>query len=68
MAIQYRTKEGDVLDEICYSYYGSSQAIHAVLEANPGLAENGTVFEAGVEIILPDYSAEEEEDEDVLWS
>jgi len=68
MAIQYRTKDGDVLDQICYDYYGSEQAVHAVLEANPGLADYGTVFSAGVEIILPDYTADDEKDEDVLWS
>lgn len=54
MATQYRTKDGDVLDQICYDHYETEQAVPTVLEANPSLADNGTVFSAGIEIILPD--------------
>ncbi|NAX00016.1 MULTISPECIES: tail protein X [unclassified Vibrio] len=68
MAKLYRTRDGDVLDEICYSEYGTEKAITAVLNANPGLAEKGSKFAAGIQIILPDYSPPAEKDEDVLWS
>lgn len=68
MAKLYRTSDGDVLDEICYAEYGTEEAIYDVLEANPGLAENGTVFSAGIEIILPDYTASATEAEVTLWS
>lgn len=68
MAKLYRTRDGDVLDEICYSEYGTEKAITAVLNANPGLAEKGSKFTAGIQIILPDYSPLAEKDEDVLWS
>ena len=52
--MQYRTKEGDTLDAICWKYYGQQNVINIVLEANPGLADKGTVFEAGIVIELPD--------------
>lgn len=49
------TQDGDMLDRICYDYYGySSGAVEAVLVANPGLADHGTVLEAGLTITLPD--------------
>lgn len=69
MAIQLRTKAGDRLDTICNKHYGTPKAIHVVLEANPGLAEHGTVFSEGVKIILPDYSENTVGNGDaVLWS
>jgi len=69
MATQYRTKQGDRLDDICNEYYGTPNAIHVVLEANPGLAENGTIYDEGIKIILPDYSEDTVGNGDaVLWS
>jgi phage tail protein X len=68
MAKLYRTSAGDVLDSICYAEYGTEAAIITVLEANPHLSELGTKYQAGVEIVLPDYTPPAEEDEDVLWS
>ncbi|PNH90829.1 phage tail protein [Vibrio diazotrophicus] len=68
MAKLYRTRDGDMLDAICYSEYGTEQAVTIVLDANPRLAENGAKFSAGVQIVLPDYNPPAEEDEDVLWS
>lgn len=53
--MQYRTKDGDVLDAICWVHYGhQTDAVEAVLLANPGLAETGPVFTAGILINLPD--------------
>lgn len=50
----YRTLAGDVLDWICWRYYGrQSGAVEAVLAANVGLAERGAVYPAGVVITLP---------------
>lgn len=68
MANQYRTSAGDNLAQICYDYYGSCDALVTVLDANPGLAEYGTVYDYGVLIIMPDYTVSDEVDEDVLWS
>ena len=67
--ITYTTKDGDVLDEICWKYYGStSGTVEKVLEANRHLAELGSIFAAGVKIILPDLTQEEETESVKLWS
>lgn len=50
---QYRTKQNEVLDWICYEHYNSELAVAPVLEANPGLADYGEVLPAGVLIELP---------------
>ncbi|MHC6527642.1 tail protein X [Vibrio proteolyticus] len=68
MAKRYLTRDSDVLDDICYQEYGSEQAVVAVLEANPKLAELGTRLPAGLIIVLPDYTPPSHDDEDVLWS
>jgi len=53
--VTYVTKDGDVLDWICWRHYGSTApaTTEAVLDANYGLAEKGPVFKAGIEIELP---------------
>ena len=67
--ISYTTKDGDVLDEICWKYYGStSGTVEKVLEANRHLAELGSIFAAGIKIILPDLAQEEETESVKLWS
>lgn len=53
----YITKDGDMLDKICWEYYGKSSGyMEQVLAANPGLAELGPVYDAGVSIELPTIS------------
>jgi len=49
----YRTKQGDVLDAICYQFYGREDATVEVLNANPSLADKGVVLAAGIIIQLP---------------
>ena len=49
----YRTRDGDVLDAICWRHYGSVTAVAAVLEANRELAGYGPALPAGVLIELP---------------
>ncbi len=67
--ITYVTKDGDVLDAICWKYYGSTTGVvEKVLEANRHLAELGSIFEANVKIVLPDLSQEEETESIKLWS
>ncbi len=67
--ITYVTKDGDVLDAICWKYYGNtSGTVEKVLEANRHLAELGSIFAAGVKIILPDLTQEEETESVKLWS
>ncbi len=55
MASQYRTKDGETLDLICWRHYGvQSGAVEAVLEANTHLADQGVILQAGTLINLPD--------------
>lgn len=54
MPFEYTTKDGDMLDDICWRHYGRSDAGPAVLEANRGLADLGPVYAAGIVILLPD--------------
>lgn len=58
MATVYTTRNGDMLDLICYRHYDGKQAgaVEAVLEANRvlGLSERGPVLPMNVKIVLPD--------------
>lgn len=68
MAATYRCQDGDMLDSICFAYYGkSSGVVEQVLEANPQLADLGPVFSAGQEIILPDLPADPAVQSVSLW-
>ncbi len=67
--ITYITKDGDVLDAICWKYYGkNSGVLEKVLEANRHLAEPDAIFNAGVKIVLPDLAQEAEAESVKLWS
>lgn len=66
--ITYITKDGDVLDAICFKYYGTTNgAVEKVLESNRHLSELGSIFNANVKIVLPDLPKEETESVK-LWS
>ncbi|ACS80172.1 tail protein X [Maridesulfovibrio salexigens] len=65
--IIYTTKDGDMLDHICWKHYGTESAVPEVLEANPGLVDLGAVLEAGVEIILPEIATPEPDQGTSLW-
>ncbi|WP_319778457.1 tail protein X [Maridesulfovibrio sp.] len=68
MSTKYMTIDGDMLDALCYKQYGREGAVTDVLEGNPGLAEKGTVFEAGVVIFFPDLDEAETETATIkLW-
>lgn len=50
----YRTRDGDMLDVICLAFYGHADGyLESVLAANPGLANIGPVYTAGLLINLP---------------
>ncbi len=52
--MQYRTKDGDVLDQICTHHYGAGNFdLQDVLEANRELATFGPVLPSGVVLELP---------------
>ncbi|WP_353269873.1 tail protein X [Wolbachia endosymbiont (group A) of Myopa testacea] len=54
MTTYYVSKESEMLDLICWKYYGySSGAVEIVLEENPGLVEYGSFLPAGLKIKLP---------------
>jgi len=53
----YRTRDGDMLDQVCKAVYGSEAMVTAVLDANPHLADLGPVYPAGTVITLPDVAA-----------
>ena len=65
----YLTSDGDVLDAVCHRQYGPRpQAVEAVLDANPGLADRGPLLPAGLRIELPELPAESRESGVVrLW-
>lgn len=53
--MQYRAKDGDVLDDICARYYGDLPwTLDLVLAANVGLAARRPIIDAGTIIELPD--------------
>ncbi|MDH0300574.1 MULTISPECIES: tail protein X [unclassified Pseudomonas] len=55
MARTCKTSEGDLLDTLCQHYYGHlTGTVEAVLDANPGLADEAQPFRAGVRILLPE--------------
>lgn len=65
----YVTRDGDMLDWICWRHYGrSAGAVEAVLAANPGLADLGPVYAAGLTIALPDLPDAGEIETVRLWS
>ena len=54
IGMQYRTRDGDVIDAICHRFYGSSEMTPAVYEANQGLSKHGAVLPGGIVIELPE--------------
>ncbi|MCX4025155.1 tail protein X [Endozoicomonas sp. SM1973] len=67
MATIYRTKDGDTLDWICKQYYGDEAFVLQVLDANPRLVEQGPVLVAGINILLPALTPQNQTVE-YLWS
>ncbi|WP_019221584.1 tail protein X [Bartonella senegalensis] len=56
MSDLYVTKEGDMVDAICWKYYAKRQqalAVERVYAANFGLADYGPILKAGITILLP---------------
>jgi len=52
-----RTIDGDMLDVICLNHYGHARRyVESVLNANPGLADQGSVLSAGITIVLPELT------------
>jgi len=69
MGTTYRTRDGDMLDNICWRHYGrQSGAVEPVLAANPGLADLGTTYATGVLIDLPNMAVETVSGPVRLWN
>lgn len=58
MTQQYQTRDGDMVDEIAWNYYGTrgGLAVEKFLEANPGLADQPARLPAGLLLVLPDLA------------
>lgn len=70
MPMTYQTRDGDVLDAICATHYGTenlSNIVTQVLEANPGLADRGAVYPSGLYITLPDLAPPVQASAYSLW-
>lgn len=66
----YQTRDGDVLDAICASYYGEDnigKTVVQVLEANRDLADRRAVYPAGLFITLPDIAPPVAQSPIQLW-
>jgi phage tail protein X len=57
---RYLTREGDILDDLCFRIYGKQDAgqVEAVLLANPNLAEVALELPAQIVIEFPDLTTE----------
>ncbi|EPM68767.1 prophage PSPPH02, tail protein X [Pseudomonas syringae pv. theae ICMP 3923] len=67
MATICRTSDGDILDTVCFNYYGHLKgSVEAVLDANQGLADVVQPYRAGLVITLPDLPAPSDETV-MLW-
>ena len=67
MALIYKTRDGDMLDDICWRHYQREGAMVEVLKANPDLADVGAILPSGLEIILPNLSEPEIKESFNLW-
>lgn len=68
-SVVYTTIEGDMLDMICFKHYGyENGSVEAVYAANRELAEQGTAFANGLQIVLP-YIAQQKQERRIvtLW-
>lgn len=70
MPTTWITRDGDVLDAICATHYGTenlSAVLTLVLEANQGLADKGAVYPAGIRIVWPEITQQVSESPYSLW-
>ncbi len=67
MVMTYQTREGDVLDDICWRYYERVDVVIDVLNANPGIVEYGAILPKGLMILLPEIERGEAIESIGLW-
>lgn len=58
-----------MLDAVALDHYGSNAAhvLEAVLAVNPGLADVGPVWPAGLEVVLPVVDTPQSDETAQLW-
>ena len=66
--LSYRTKEGDMVDEIAFSYYGTETMTLEILKANPFLGDYSDILPAGLLLALPEITPAPEISTIELWS
>ena len=55
MATTVYATQGDTVDAICWRIYGRTAGVtEAVLEANPGLSDFGSILPHGTQVAIPD--------------
>lgn len=55
MFVSVRAHQNDTVDNLCWRYYGRTAGVtEAVLEANPGLADNGPILPQGLIVNMPE--------------
>jgi phage tail protein X len=61
--------QGDTVDAICWRLYGRTAGVtEAMLDANPGLADLGTILPHGTRVQLPEVAPQAEQRQMVnLW-
>jgi phage tail protein X len=64
--VSYVTKEGDILDWICWKHYGTTAVLEQVLSVNPNLTEEK--LPAGIVVKLPYITSIKSKKEIKLWS
>lgn len=65
----YLTRHGETLDAIAWRVYGTEQAVHAILLANPGVTYQSAELPAGLLLTLPDAPASDRQVQTVrLWA
>ena len=67
MSREIVTKDGDMLDALCWRHYGREDVVPDVLEANPALAGKPPMLEAGLRVMLPNLPEPAEKREIRLW-
>ena len=66
--MQAIAQQGDTVDMICARYYGRTEGVfESVLDANPGLAERGSVLPYGTAVELPDVQSSPVTETINLW-
>lgn len=65
--MKYRTREGDMLDQLCLKHYGRADVVPQVLAANPRLPDIGSVLPANTVIELPEITVEKKTTTTRLW-